>query len=98
MEATFGCQLAKVGVTVLSAVFFQSIGKRPGEHSWVRNIPGPQQTAMLLQLGSLGEAQQRLCRCLTVPSCCGDSPWPPVEHLAGNTELELTSLMPFGAF
>lgn len=54
VEVTFGCQLAKVSVTLLSAVLFQSIGKRPAEHSWVRSIPGPQQTAMLLQLGSRG--------------------------------------------
>jgi len=98
VQTTFGCWLASISVTVLSAVLLHFIKKCPGEHSWMRNGSVLQQTAILLQLWLLGKAQQLLCRYFMVTSCCGDTPCPHVEHLAWNGELELTSLTPFGAF
>lgn len=97
-ETTFGCRLANVTVTVLSAVFPHFIKKCPVEHSWMRSSSVPQQTAMLLQLPLLGKTQQFPCRCFTVTSCCGDTLRPHVEDLAGNMELELTSVTASGAF
>lgn len=98
VETAFGCQLANVSVTVLSAALLHFIKKCPAEHSWMRTSWVPQQTAMLLQLLWLGKARQLPCRCFGVTSWCGDSLCPPVEHLAGNMDLELTSLTPSRAF
>lgn len=91
VEATFGCQLAKVSVTVLSAVLFQSIGKLPGENSWMRNIPGPQQCTCSWSCWERHSSFR--AGALRSPAVVGTAPGP-----LWNIWLGMTSLMPYGAF